>query len=96
MTAETPQAENEAAGGQSRAGEAGANLTAVLYVVSREGVYRHEILGIYRTQVMAEARAKEVAMHEPDGWHDIQVSTATLDRDFSDVTRVSYFNKRDV
>lgn len=30
MTVETPQTENEAAGGQSRAGEAGANLTAVL------------------------------------------------------------------
>lgn len=30
MTDETPQTENDAAGGQSRAGEAGANLTAVL------------------------------------------------------------------
>ena len=30
MTNQTPQTENEAAGGQSRTGEAGANLTAVL------------------------------------------------------------------
>ena len=30
MTIETRQEENEAAGGQSRAGEAGANLTAGL------------------------------------------------------------------
>jgi hypothetical protein len=30
MTIETPQTENEAAGGQSRAAEGGANLTAVL------------------------------------------------------------------
>lgn len=30
MTTKTPQLENEAAGGQSRAGEAGANLTDVL------------------------------------------------------------------
>ncbi len=30
MTDETPQTENEAAGGQSRAAEGGANLTAVL------------------------------------------------------------------
>lgn len=34
MMIETPQTENEAAGGQSRAGEAGANLTAVLDAIA--------------------------------------------------------------
>ena len=70
MTDEAPQTENEAAGGQSRAGEAGANLTAVLerkplglaeFIERVGGVW----LKPYQREMVAEIERGERLMPDP-------------------------------
>lgn len=70
MTTETPQAENEAAGGQSRAGEAGANLTAGLGdwipVTDRLPESGKPVLVACGKKVIRSAHAGKFALAEDD------------------------------
>lgn len=58
-----------------------------VYVVTRKGVYRHEILGIYTKHEDALDRAKLVAKQE-DNYHTFDVSRCELDEAILDVELV--------
>lgn len=45
-----------------------------MYIVTKEGVYRHEILGLYKSEHQARQRAVECSQTESDGYHDFTVS----------------------
>jgi len=66
-----------------------------LYLVTREGVYRHEILGVFDEQNKAEIIAKDIASKEPDTRHNITVSEADLNVQIDDVKDLSTFNLKD-
>lgn len=44
-----------------------------LYVVTKEGMYRHEICGIYDSEDLAINRAEEVCKAEHDDYHEFYV-----------------------
>ena len=67
-----------------------------LYVVTREGVYRHEILGIYTKSPNALAAAKAAAGKENDNYHDIVVSKCKVDEVIEDVEAIDRFTLDDV
>lgn len=50
-----------------------------LYAVFREAVYRHECGGIFSTQELAEASARQLACGEPDRHHRYDVVPFDLD-----------------
>lgn len=65
-----------------------------LFVVTREGIYRHEILGIYEEQHAAEQRAKEQAANDmnQDTWHQYTVWETVANEPTDDLlTLVSEF-----
>lgn len=55
---------------------------AKAYIVTREGVYRHEILGVYLSFKEADKRAELCSAD--DGYHEYQVTEVTLDKDKED------------
>ena len=55
-----------------------------LYVVTKEGVYRHEILGIYTEIKMAQKRVEEVEKLE-DGYHSIEIGTCNINESIEDI-----------
>lgn len=66
----------------------------IVYVITREGIYRHEVLGIFTTEQAAIDRAAQIDAGEPDHWHDIDIWTATLDVPIEDVTLLHKINTR--
>lgn len=52
-----------------------------LYVVTREGVYRHEIIGIYSNEKLAIDRAKSI---KHDNYHTYNVSSCVLNKNIED------------
>lgn len=65
-----------------------------LYVVTREGVYRHEIVGVYDRQDIALEAAKTAIAEEDDDYHDFNVGECTLGCAITDVLNVAIFIKR--
>lgn len=45
-----------------------------MFIVTKEGVYRHAILGLYKSEHQAKQRAIECSKSESDGYHDFCVS----------------------
>jgi hypothetical protein len=58
-----------------------------LYIVTREGVYRHEILGVYDTKEAAEKRAQWGTDHDIDNYHGYRVGECELNEDLKDDVR---------
>jgi len=50
-----------------------------VFVVTRQGVYRHEIMGIYTTRGKAFRAAKAALKAEPDNYHTFNVTEISLD-----------------
>lgn len=46
---------------------------ASVWLVFREAVYRHECVGVFRSDALARAAADEQVGHEPDGHHSVVV-----------------------
>jgi len=60
----------------------------VVYVVTREGIYRHEILGVCSNLKKAERLREEVLIEEPDGYHEIAMGSIPLNTKVEDVLRI--------
>jgi len=55
-----------------------------IYVITREGVYRHEILGLYHNSQEAEKHAYDSIVAEPDQYHAILVMVCETDKPIED------------
>ena len=55
-----------------------------IYVITREGVYRHEILGLSHDSKEAEKRAYGAIAAEPDGYHQVCVMVCETDKPIED------------
>lgn len=64
-----------------------------LYIVTCEGVYRHEILGIFDNEESAWKEAEERAKNDVDDYHNYDVSKCVLNNACEDVDRIGYTNK---
>lgn len=73
-----------------------------MWIVVQEGVYRHNILGLYDSLGGAEDRAREASMTfsggfsrngEDDGYHTYEVMSLPINESIDDATPVSYFQK---
>ena len=62
------------------------DITFKVYLVIREGQYRHEILGIYHDQEIARQSADFANRHEKDEYHEIVLAEAAFDEPIQDVT----------
>jgi hypothetical protein len=70
-------------------------MTTPLYIVTREGVYRHEILAIFNSQKDAEDLTKDLAENDRDSYHDYHVSSILLNTRVEDATFLSSTRKKD-
>lgn len=65
-----------------------------IYLIIKQGVYRHEILGAYTVlqdaMENAEGHAKEERKH--DGYHDFHVESIPLNTAVEDCTLVGYYD----
>lgn len=61
-----------------------------LFVITREGIYRHEIGGVFSSFDAAIAEAKRLLLDEPDARHTYMVLLATLDSPVCKTERQSY------
>lgn len=50
-----------------------------MYITYKQGVYRHDILGVFTTLELAEKAALLGALDEYDGYHSFTVATVRLD-----------------
>lgn len=66
-----------------------------LYVVTREGVYRHEIVGVFDDQIKACEAAKDVISKEPDDYHSFAINEflKNVDCDKDGVFVAAFFRK---
>lgn len=53
----------------------------IVYVVTKEGVYRHEIMGVYKSKLQAIARADFCRSKEWDFYHTYDVTEWVLGKD---------------
>jgi hypothetical protein len=56
-----------------------------LFVVTKEGVYRHEIVGIYTDKGRAMGEAEVAIKAENDDYHEFYVSECEADKPIDDV-----------
>jgi hypothetical protein len=62
-----------------------------MFIITREGVYRHEILGLYTDYTTACEVADECARSDKDTYHTYVVSGIVVNQKIDDVEyRVSY------
>lgn len=73
-----------------------------VFLVTKEGVYRHEIMGVYLTQQEAQKRAIAIAGQDTDGWknrdgdgyHQFAVCKAVIGDDIQDVVAVKTYQRK--
>jgi hypothetical protein len=65
----------------------------IVYIAIKEGVYRHEIVGVYDDVNKAIERAKELCDAEPDDYHNFDIGECTLNTPIGDVEIVQTINK---
>lgn len=66
---------------------------SLLYVVSYEGVYRQEILGVFDGEEKAVEAAELVISEEEDDYHEVHIGTCELNTLIEDVTNIHRFRK---
>lgn len=63
-----------------------------IFTVTKEGVYRHEIVGIYDNLSVAQERAHSEATKEgEDGYHEYWVCESYLNEDCKDVKQIMLY-----
>jgi hypothetical protein len=67
--------------------------SALLYILTYEGVYRHEILGVYSSKDKAFSAAERLILVEDDGYHDIEVGVCRVNTDINDIELVATFKR---
>ena len=63
-------------------------MGATVYLVVQQGVYRHDIRGVYTSVDAAKVAAKRAATEDRDSYHEYEVYEATPDEYVEDVRRV--------
>jgi hypothetical protein len=66
-----------------------------LYAVVKDGVYRHEIVGVYGSYEFAEKRAVEVCKAESDDYHDFLILQFGLNIDVEDGLLVATISREE-
>ena len=59
-----------------------------MFVVVVQGVYRHEILGVFDDYSLAVKVAQDAAYEEKDGYHTFEVLSGTLNQPVADMDTV--------
>lgn len=67
----------------------------ILYTVVRDGVYRHEILGIFSTPEKAKHCAYEACKGDSDDYHTYLILQGKLDVGVSDLTKFGRYTRWD-
>lgn len=57
-----------------------------MFMVYKQGVYRHEIFGVFSTPELAKKAATNGALNEYDGYHTFTVAKIELDKCEEDIT----------
>lgn len=57
----------------------------MLHVVTKQGIYRHEIVGIYWDMVTSIKKARKAVENESDDYHEFHISRCWVDTDIEDV-----------
>lgn len=66
-----------------------------VYTITREGVYRHEILGAYASVYVAmEIACKETQKEDEDGYHTFVVSELEIGVPCEDATPLYFYQKK--
>ena len=68
----------------------------LVYIVTKEGVYRHEIWGVYTTEEAARARCIEALRAESDDYHEAHVISATVGEPICEETLICAYQRKDV
>jgi len=66
-----------------------------VFVVIREGVYRHEIVGIFSDFIKAKDIAKETIENEEDDYHKFLVGKCEIDKVIEDIEILGSFSRDD-
>ena len=66
-----------------------------IYAVIKNGVYRHEISGVYESYELAEKRAIEVCSNEEDDYHDFLILKFGLNVDVEDGLFISRIYRKE-
>ena len=67
-----------------------------IYVVTREGIYRHEILGLYLDPKESEKNAYLAISSEKDDYHEIFVMACETDKPIEDGMRILRLFRRGI
>ena len=65
-----------------------------LYIAIVQGVYRHEIIGVYNDKEKANKSAITWLDQETDDYHEVIISTVELNVDCCDCTEIIKFTQR--
>jgi len=60
----------------------------MIYLVIKEGVYRHEVVGLYDSEDSAKGEAMRFIMAEPDDYHAVVVCKGPLNTQIKDVDEI--------
>jgi hypothetical protein len=66
-----------------------------LFIVTTEGVYRHEILGVFSNVEKARKCAENASEQESDGYHEFHIGIADLDKNITDIEIIEKINEYD-
>lgn len=67
--------------------------THEIYVITKQGVYRHEIIGIFHDLDDALGATYEAMLAEPDDYHAFDISYAPLNKRIGDVELAVRFQR---
>ena len=66
-----------------------------IYVVVREGVYRHEILGLFSDADKAKDVAHTACEKDVDDYHTYDIYKGTVDQTVEDLVREGFYRRYD-
>lgn len=66
----------------------------MVYLVVQEGVYRHDIRGVYSSVELAEKAARRAAAEDSDSYHCYSVYASKLDEYAEDVAETAVVPQR--
>lgn len=70
-------------------------VDSVVWLVIQQGVYRHDIRGVYSTQELAIRAAKKAAREDRDSYHEYIVHEALLDQYVADTRETEPTYRKD-